>query len=177
MRSGSAALHYVSVCMDPGSRQARGTRGKAVRIGHGPATVSGGLCSFTRRQDSRVKPLPARNGMGWEGEAGPVSAPRVRRPAWASRGHIASTAIRVPPHTLREKEWEELAPPSSRVRGAIVFCGACGMRKLFSEKSKRPCGGRRVRRRVQTLCRNEVPRASWLSALLYYPQVRSPRAW
>ena len=48
----------------------------------------------------------------------------VSRSCLGSPGRIVFERRSSPPHTLREKEWEELAPPSSRVGGAFFAARA-----------------------------------------------------
>ena len=90
-RSEKSALgSAISFCFThPGSRPARGTKGKAVRIGHGPATVSGGPCLFARCEDSRVKPLPEEREWGGKVKQGRERA-ASQETCLGVRGHIAS---------------------------------------------------------------------------------------
>jgi len=61
-----------------------------VKIGHGPATVSGGPCLIARRQDSRAKPLPAELERGGKVKQGRERA-ASQETCLGARGRIVPT--------------------------------------------------------------------------------------
>ena len=116
-RTCPATLHGEFLGTTPGSCPARGTKGKAVKFGHGPATVSGGPCCSPGVLPGEAT---ARTKSGWEGQAGPCDR-RESGDLPGSPGTHRASALMVPPHTLREKEWSRLLRPRQEWAELLFF--------------------------------------------------------